>query len=627
MHKPQRLKMDDSLRWRISIVLITAIILQLFLQNFGVSASVEELGFLSVPVAIDKTVNGIPIKEVLGDNFSSVQPGMKFEIYKMDFETITPVIGEGDVPLVVELSVDGRIRFTADEPGWYVVKEILTPNSDAALTFAEVDPLYIYIGPNGVMSSLGKSNAEGYYRVAWGGSNAGLTLVYEHDGTEYTISGVKPDGSGQNLMADSFMSLMPDGAWINSYCADLGAHNVWGDYVHDTANHGFGDHEMYYIIAAFDYINDLFWFIDQWGNPILPGEGEPWGQPGLDIINGKILAQVVLWNLILKVDKNAGYADNWAKYVVDIPDEAKVVRIEGTPDWYDNWTCQGRTYREIAEDIIENPEDYVGIYMNKLNRTLTRQYVTGVVFIKGAEGSGYDPIDQQRQLIALFGHNVKFDNRYVYDVALRKWVSKVGETSIGTPGVPNTTVPPVQAGDKVTFSIEVYNQTHNTTVVTKLVDYFPAGYEFDENDNPLWRVTENPWWIPGSHTTLEYKGSSILLPGYGDSATVEVVLTVKADEADYRNAAEVLEITDVNGKKVEDADSTFTDEQRRNWNRHSEKDNEIDENGKNGGDKDDYDFAEVVMSVDWTGVKVIKIWEDGNNVAGLRPASITVNLY
>ena len=606
-------------RRKISILLAIAIILQILLLQPGFLDDIAN-GAISVPlvtVSIDKTVGGVPIKTAVGSAFEAVRTGMSFDLYKVS----SPNSGLEGIASISSVTLDenGRINFVIENPGWYAIKEVLT--GDAAMTFAEVDPLYIYVGANGIMSSLDEGNIRGDYSVSWQPNfTKGLKLIYEYEGVEYVISGIKPDGSGQNFSTERFVTLMPDGTSIDSYCADLGAHNIWGNYVFDETNHNFEDWEMYYIIAAFDYINDLY--KDQSGQP-----------NGLSRVEGKILAQVVLWNLILKVDENTVFIDDWPNHVTEIPNDAKPVRVEGTEDWYDNWTVDGRTFRVIAEDIINNVSSYVSIYSAKTaNPAFTGKYVTGAIFIKG-DGVGYDGIDQQRQLLVLFGNSVVFDNRPVYDVALRKWVSKVNETVIGTPGEPNVEVPEVRPGDKVTFTIEVYNQTYNPTWVTHLVDYFPAGYEFDPADNDYWELTDTPWWMSGA-TTLRYTGPAIRLDpmgGPGASAQVQVVLTVKADGTDYRNAAEVLEIRDDGGggpgKVVEDVDSTFNDEMRRRWNRQAEEDNEIGKNGKDGEDKDDYDFAEVIPALERTGVKVIKNWEDGENVSGLRPAEITVNLY
>ena len=619
MYRLIRLKNPSSFRKKISLVLAVAILMQIMLIKPILRAAIAAGGetIPAVTVTIDKTVEGVPIKSALsGEVFDLVQTGMNFELYEVasansGLEGLSPIDNVG-------LNANGEIIFTFTKSGWYAIKEVLA--GDAAITFAEVDPLYIYIGPSGIMSSLGENNVNGDYSVSWQpGFTKGLQLIYEYEGTEHVISGVKPDGSGQLFSTERFTTQMPDGTIIDSYCADLGAHNIWGNYLFDSTNHSFSDGEMYYIIAAFDYINDLY----------RDGSGQP---NGLSRVEGKILAQVVLWNLILKVDKNAGFAESW------IPDGARVLRIEGTSDWYEDWsvvTHEGsKTFKQIAEDIINNVSKYVGIYTDKVaDPDLADRYVTGAIFIKG-DLVGYSEIDQQRQLLVLFGNSVEFDNRPVYDVALCKWVSKVNGTPVNaTPAVPNVLVPEVSPGDKVTFTIEVYNQTYNPTWVTQLVDYFPAGYVFDPADNPDWAVTDTPWWMSGL-TTLSYNGPAIHLApmgSSGDSKFVTVVLTVKADETDYRNAAEVLEIRDDKnggpGKVVEDVDSTFNDEMRRHWNRQAEKDNVIDENGKGGGDKDDYDFAEVILALEKIGVNVIKNWEDGRNAAGFRPSSITLNLY
>jgi len=244
-----------------------------------------------------------------------------------------------------------------------------------------------------------------------------------------------------------------------------------------------------------------------------------------------------------------------------------------------------------------------------------------------------------------------FLNTYIeYDVALKKWVYQVERGSeklqIGPtysePIAPiPAPIPMVRIGDKVTFAIRVYNQTKNTTWVTRLIDYIPAGYTFNTADNPDWKILnadddprvdrvlyKKPILLQG---TPEYKpanGLSQYTAVLGNSATIYIVLTVsdKATAINLRNWAEVIDINeDVEdpdpdnkyggrkwGNKVRDRDSYREDEEYEDPDEPSpkddEEDNEIDELWKKPhdkenkpdrpnrkGDKDDYDYAEVEL--------------------------------
>ena len=612
MHKYGKSKKINLRRSNINIILILLLVVQILLPNAGYCSAVfADSG--EIPVVIDKTVEGQPILK--WTNQSAVLNSVGFDVYKVDynFETGEMVSRElvSDVP--VKLNTFGKIAFNVPEAGWYEIVENIS--GAAAMVFGEVDPLLIYVGPDGVMSSLNKRNADGTFKTQHTAGYAwGLKLIYENG---YAVEGAKPDNSGQMFTTERFDVLLPDGTWTTSFCADLGAHNIYGGYIFDDTNHGFNDDQMFYIIAVFDYINEHY---------------------DLNTVLGKALAQITLWNLILEVDGNAGYAEDWWTYL-HFDEPVKIVKIEGTSDWYE-------PYRDLIDDMVGNPSHYVDLYSAKLaTEDLDDEYVTGVIFIKG-NGVGYGAIDQQRQLLVLFGNSVEFDNMPYYDVALRKWVKSVtrddgggGTLSVyeNSPNVPNTDIPDVRGGDKVTFTIETYNQTDNPTWITKLVDYIPGGYTFNEADN---LVGGSPLWSFGSGSggedpsVLYYRGGPFLLADSSATKAVDIVLTVKpgvSESDDLRNAAEVLEIMNDNdgepGKVVEDIDSTFSEEQRRNWDRNREKDNVIDENGKEGGDKDDYDFAEVRIERDVRDITVKKLWVDGINANNTRPASVAVQLY
>jgi hypothetical protein len=214
--------------------------------------------------------------------FEAVLSSMQFELYEAGFGGSATI---GALIQTVFLDSRGQIVFTGVSPGWYAVVETVT--GIAAGHFKGAPPLYIYVGAGSVMSSLQKADVEGIFRVQYTEARA-LPIEILFDNGE-SVFGRKPDGSEQMLQTEKFEVIMPDGKWVLSFCADLGAQNVKGNYVFDETNHNFSDDKLLYLVATLDYINERY--------------------GGLDSLIGRALAQIVVWNLILKVDGNAGFAE------------------------------------------------------------------------------------------------------------------------------------------------------------------------------------------------------------------------------------------------------------------------------------------------------------------------------
>ncbi|MEZ5030635.1 MAG: gliding motility-associated C-terminal domain-containing protein [Saprospiraceae bacterium] len=141
----------------------------------------------------------------------------------------------------------------------------------------------------------------------------------------------------------------------------------------------------------------------------------------------------------------------------------------------------------------------------------------------------------------------------------------------------------VNPGDKVTFTLTVVNQGLITAGNIQLVDYVPTGMTFLLADNAGWSAS-------GSNFVTTLPGT--LAPGA--STSVNVVLTVNnplAANTKLVNWAEIASATDDAGNPQEDIDS--------NPNQVNEDtflvDDDITGDGKNGGDEDDHDKAEVVV--------------------------------
>jgi hypothetical protein len=350
---------------------------------------------LAGKIILDKTVYGKPFMDWFANDsgldyseLSSLVNGMTFSLYPTERDG-----GDwhGEPIMTVKLNEEGKIIFDIAgmglSAGWYAVVEDLSGKAERE--FEQSETLYIFAGPNGAMSSVGYANTGGMYSIEYtGGFSWYIKLIYSN-GFVYDEDR-KPDGSGQTLTTECFDALLPDKTKSISFCADLGAHNVYGNYMFDENNHNFSPTDMLHLIAAFDYINDYF------------AEGE-----GLLDNPGKAVAQIVLWNIILNVDGNAGYAEEWYKTYIapDDPDKENVtmVKIEGNDSWYTP------SISNLVDDIITNRDYYISRYIQKTEYISEETYVTGVVFIIG-EDERYSSIDQQRQIIVLFGESVKFNN-------------------------------------------------------------------------------------------------------------------------------------------------------------------------------------------------------------------------
>lgn len=204
-----------------------------------------------------------------------------------------------------------------------------------------------------------------------------------------------------------------------------------------------------------------------------------------------------------------------------------------------------------------------------------------------------------------------------YDSALRKWISKVERYSEAggwrtvsgidysePAGGAATPAVPLIKGDRVTFSIKVFNQCAYPLQIPRIVDYLPAGYNFIQYDsssfpyNQNWfagtgnvsgNKTGNIYYMPPNPIFLNANTSSSDPKTYADGTTsvVELVTVVSSAAApgNLGNAAEIFELHDSDGLPVPDIDSTPDDDNTND----KVRDNEINDNGTN--DEDDHDIA------------------------------------
>ena len=158
----------------------------------------------------------------------------------------------------------------------------------------------------------------------------------------------------------------------------------------------------------------------------------------------------------------------------------------------------------------------------------------------------------------------------IFDLALKKTLSTT------TPG-------PFTPGAAVTFDVKIYNQGTVTGTNIQLVDYIPTGLVLND---PSW--TESS---PGKATL----NSTIATLNPGDSVVRTITFTISPSfmGSTIRNWAEIYSAS--NSLSLLDIDS---DPDNINFNQLGETDDLADDNvvnqdGKNGGDEDDHDPAEI----------------------------------
>jgi|GEM_PF-3837543 len=180
----------------------------------------------------------------------------------------------------------------------------------------------------------------------------------------------------------------------------------------------------------------------------------------------------------------------------------------------------------------------------------------------------------------------------VFDLALVKYVSWVNNKSTGQTGTEpgyDVEISKVKRGDKVTFTIKVFNQGDIDGYVEEITDYVPDGLEFEKSDNPQWTYNQ----ITRKAKTDVLKNT--LLKAKTGTASVDIVLTVSRTapvKGIISNFAEISDHGDENHEWIEDIDSTPDDK-----NDDVVKDNVTDEEGKNNSmdDEDDHDIASVEL--------------------------------
>jgi len=164
---------------------------------------------------------------------------------------------------------------------------------------------------------------------------------------------------------------------------------------------------------------------------------------------------------------------------------------------------------------------------------------------------------------------VTFANQSVFDLALRKTVTD-----------PDLTI---QAGDTVSFNIEVINQGNVDATGVVVTDYIPADMELD--------ASETNWTVDATDSQIATLTTAASVAA-GETTTLTIKLKVKdgVKAKDLTNTAEISAALDGNGDAVSDDDS-FPDAD--NTNDGVVSDDVLD---NTNSDQDDHDIAVLSVS-------------------------------
>ena len=246
-----------------------------------------------------------------------------------------------------------------------------------------------------------------------------------------------------------------------------------------------------------------------------------------------------------------------------------------------------------------------------------------------------------------------------YDVALRKFITKVNGVDIADSRVPVVTAQndtnafngtdfkythekepvEVKVGDKVTYTIRVYNECDKKVVVKGIKDYLPQGLEIADEETNWQEVTDgdgNRYAVLIANTDISLDAANISGTTKNVTAadrTITCVVTDEISDGDIlTNVAEITGLTDENGINVIDEDSeedNLSDDTRTCPDDYAGESGESDlskEDFYYYGEEDEDDFEKLIVSYKKS-IPVEKVWNDNNNQDGSRPSDITVKLY
>ena len=206
-----------------------------------------------------------------------------------------------------------------------------------------------------------------------------------------------------------------------------------------------------------------------------------------------------------------------------------------------------------------------------------------------------------------------------FDLALRKFITKINDVAVDPSREPVVTAQTIEAlknktittvtkthtktpiqveiGDTVLYTIRIYNEGDIDGYAKEITDYLPEGLTLKQNSTIN---TENGWTNPSGDgkTIVTNKLANRLLAKFNgsqvDYADVQVECTVNAQvseiEQSLKNVAEITNHTDENGNSITDRDSVpknLTDDQKNNYNPGTSE--------QGWGYEDDDDYEELIL--------------------------------
>ena len=217
------------------------------------------------------------------------------------------------------------------------------------------------------------------------------------------------------------------------------------------------------------------------------------------------------FNVVLEKRDEKGNLLFGAEFTM-ITEDRKVITITNNGDGTFNCPAIPITYegQEFIYEIeeISSPSGYIGIngaikikITTKLNSEGTRYIIDKVNFINSTgntiviDGVTFEVINN---VITIKVVNKKIKS---FDLALRKYITKVNGTDVNVNREPNIDITKlankstadykhkkdpveVKTGDRVTYIISAYNEGEVDGLVTEIIDYLPEGLEFNAENNP-----------------------------------------------------------------------------------------------------------------------------------------------
>ena len=245
-----------------------------------------------------------------------------------------------------------------------------------------------------------------------------------------------------------------------------------------------------------------------------------------------------------------------------------------------------------------------------------------------------------------------------YDVALRKFITKINGVNIEDSREPNVVAQndpnafngtdfkylhekepvKVKVGDKVTYTIRVYNECDKNVIVKGIKDYLPSGLRIADDENNWQEVTDtngNRYAVLKTNTDIQLNASNLSDSGehvVAADRTITCIVTDEVSDSDIlTNVAEITGLTDENGINVIDEDSeedNLSEDTRScpdDYDGESGEDDLTKEDYYYHGEEDEDDFEKLIVDYK-VNIPVEKVWNDENNQDGIRPNEVVIKL-